>query len=535
MRILNRYIIKSFLAPFLATFLVILFVLIMQALWLQFDKIAGKGISIMIIFKFLGYLSLMMVPTALPIAILLASIMTLGALAENYELAAVKSAGISLRRFIVPLLFLMLILSIFNFLFLNYVFPYASLRSQNLIYNMKMKEPGLALVAGTFNTEIPGYTIKFDEKYGEDENLLKNILIYQVGNNEVNNKVITAKKGTILNEEGSRYLTLILEDGHYFEDIEKRRATVDEKKRMPFSKADFKDYTVNIDISNIGDFDPDEVKFNTGKEMLSLGQLNFYIDSLSPHYSTYIKSKSDRFYLVMRANTLSTDSTSRGLVRIDSLSLDTISTYANAKYGKLNDSLIPDSMKMITAKKIARDIDSAMTYTVSGAKLKKDILENFDEVRKTQVLDNAIVLAQSNIDNLNGYKDLVIGKAKIINSYNTEYHKRLAYSVACLVLFFIGAPLGSIIRKGGFGLPMIVAIIIFVIYFFLSTLGKNMAESNKIPPFLGGWLATFVLLPFGLLLLRRATRDKGMFNMDLFLQPITNFLSRFTKKKKLKA
>jgi lipopolysaccharide export system permease protein len=214
--------------------------------------------------------------------------------------------------------------------------------------------------------------------------------------------------------------------------------------------------------------------------------------------------------------------------------LDTISTYANAKYGKLNDSLIPDSMKMVTAKKIARDIDSAMTYTVSGAKLKKDILENFDEVRKTQVLDNAIVLGQSNIDNLNSYKDLVIGKAKIINSYNTEYHKRLAYSVACLVLFFIGAPLGSIIRKGGFGLPMIVAIIIFVIYFFLSTLGKNMAESNKIPPFLGGWLATFVLLPFGLLLLRRATRDKGMFNMDLFLQPITNFLSRFTKKKKLK-
>ena len=339
MRILNRYIIKSFLSPFLATFLVILFVLIMQALWLQFDKIAGKGISIMIIFKFLGYLSLMMVPTALPIAILLASIMTLGSLAENYELAAVKSAGISLRRFIVPLLFLMLILSAFNYLFLNYVFPYASLKSQNLIYNMKMKEPGLALVAGTFNTEIPGYTIKFDEKYGEDENLLKNVLIYQVGNNEVNNKVITAKKGTILNEGRDRYLTLILEDGHYFEDIEKRRATVDERKRMPFSKADFKDYTVNIDISNIGDFDPDEVKFNTGKEMLSLGELNFYIDSLSPHYSTYIKSKvTDSTWSCVPTRSVLIRS-ARVWCRLDSLNLDTIGIYAKAKYGRLNDSL----------------------------------------------------------------------------------------------------------------------------------------------------------------------------------------------------
>ena len=237
----------------------------MQALWLQFDKIAGKGISLAIIFKFLGYLSLMMVPTALPIAILLSSIMTLGGMAENYELAAVKSAGISLRRFVIPLLMMMLLLSVFNYLFLNYVFPYASLKSQNLIYNMKMKEPSLALVAGTFNTEIPGYSIKFDEKYGADENLLKNVLIYQIPDNEVNNKVITAEKGTILSEEGSRYLTLVLEEGHYYEDIKKNRPTNDEKKRMAFNKAKFEEYTVNIDISRIGNFDPDSVRYKTGK------------------------------------------------------------------------------------------------------------------------------------------------------------------------------------------------------------------------------------------------------------------------------
>lgn len=478
MKILSKYIIKSFLIPFLATFLIILFVLIMQALWLQFDKIAGKGISLAIIFKFLGYLSLMMVPTALPIAILLSSIMTLGTMAENYELAAVKSAGVSLRRFVMPLLMLMLVLSVFNYLFLNYVFPYASLKSQNLIYNMKMKEPGLALVAGTFNTEIPGYSIKFDEKYGKDENLLKNVLIYQIAENEVNNKVITAEKGTILSEEGSRYLTLTLENGYYYEDINKSRPSNDEKKRMPFNKAYFKDYTVNIDVSKIGDFDPDEERYKTGKEMLSLNQLEFYIDSLIPTYDSYIENKSERFLVTLRANQL------------------------------LKDSIAP-------------------------AKLNKNIIENFDPDNQLVVYDNAIVLAQSNLDNLNSYRDLAIGKQRIINAYNTEYHKRLAFSVACLVLFFIGAPLGSIIRKGGFGLPMIIAIIIFVIYFFISTLGKNMAESNKISPFLGGWLATIILLPFGLFLLRRATNDKGIFDMDKFLQPFKNLFNKFKREKKI--
>ena len=203
-------------------------------------------------------------------------------------------------------------------------------------------------------------------------------------------------------------------------------------------------------------------------------QLDFYIDSLTPHYQEYLNNKSRRFYLTLRANRLMTDS-------------------------------IPDG------------------------NLNPNIISNFDGDKRLTVLDNAIVLAQSNLDNLNSYRDLAIGKQRIINAYETEYHKRLAFSVACLVLFFIGAPLGSIIRKGGFGLPMIIAIVIFVIYFFLSTLGKNMAESNKISPFVGGWLATFVLLPFGLLLLKRATNDKGLFSMERFLSPINQLIRRFKK------
>ncbi len=474
MRILNRYILKSFLSPFLATFFVILFVLIMQALWLQFDKIAGKGIGLVIIFKFLGYMALMMVPTALPVAILLSSIMALGNLAENYEFAAIKSAGISLQRFIRPLVILMFLMSIGNFLFLNYVFPYASLKSKNLIYNMRMKEPGLALVPGTFNTEIPNYSIKFDEKFGKDENFLRNVLIYELRSNAVNNKVITAKQGEIISEEGSRYLTLVLEDGFYYEDIIGNKSTQLVRKKMAFTKAHFDKYEVNIDVSNIGDFDPDDVKYKTGKEMLSLRQLEFYIDSLQTPYKEFVGNRAQRLYLSLKAGDLTRD-------------------------------------------------------TITDSPLEPEIMDNFDTKSLRTLVDNAYITAQGNVDNLSNFKDTLKDRQKIINGYNTEFHKRIAFSVACLVLFFVGTPLGSIIRKGGFGLPMIMAIIIFVVYFFISTLGKNMAESNTVSPFIGGWLATFVLLPFGIMLMIRATNDKGIFNVDAFLQPITNFFNKVFK------
>ncbi len=474
MKILNKYILKSFLLPFLATFFIILFVLIMQALWLQFDKIAGKGIDIYIIFKFLGYIALMMVPTALPIAILLSSIMALGNLAENYEFAAIKSAGISLQILIRPLVALMFLLSGLNFLFLNYIFPYAALKSKNLIYNMKMKEPGLALVAGTFNTEISGYSIKFKEKYGPENNFLKDVLIYEIKPNSINNKVITAKKGEIVSEEGSRYLTLILENGFYNEEIINKKSTRKQRERVPAIKAYFDRYKINIDVSSLGDFDPDDVKYKSGREMLSLNQLDYYVDSLEEPYHKFVENRAIRMYKLLRGN------------------------------------------------KLVKD-------TILKNNFKTDILENFDDENRNSIVSSANTFISNNIDNISSFKETLLNKQKIINSYNTEYHKRLAFSMACLVLFFIGTPLGSIIRKGGFGLPMIMAIVIFVIYFFISTLGKNMAESNTISPFLGGWLASIVLLPFGILLMIRATKDKGIFNVDTFIQPVMNFINKLFK------
>jgi len=479
MKILNKYILKSFLVPFLVTFFIILFVLVMQTLWLQFDKIAGKGIELTHIFKFLGYIAQMQVPLALPIAILLSSIMALGTLSENYEFAAVKSAGVSLQRFIRPLIILMILLSGLNFLFLNYAFPRAAFKFKNMLLDMQKTQPALALVPGTFNTEIPGYSIKFAEKYGKDDNLLKDVHIYyDLNKNTANNKVIKAKKGKITTEEGSKYMTLVLYDGYHYEELVEKRKPYKEQQKMPATKAHFDEYVVNIDISKLSNIDAKDYKED--REMLSLKQLSYYTDSLKIPYDEYIATKANNFITRIGIKTMNKDSTD---------------------FSKLN----------------------------------QNILENYDSIKIKTVLSNAVNLSKRATDDINGFKINLKGKQKFLNVYNTEYHRRLAFSLACLVLFFIGAPLGSIIRKGGFGFPMIMAITIFVIYFFISTFGKNMAHSSTITPVLGGWLSSIILLPFGLLLMKRATRDKGIFNVDLFLQPFINFFKKIFKIKESKS
>ncbi len=479
MKILNRYILKSFLIPFLATFFIILFVLVMQVLWLQFDKIAGKGIGISHILQFLGYIAQMQVPLALPIAILLSSIMALGTMSENYEFAAIKSAGISLQRFVRPLILLMLLLSALNFLFLNYAFPRAAFKFKNMLNEIKKTQPALALMPGTFNSEIPGYSIKFAEKYGEDENLLKDVLIYyDLKKRQANVKVITAEKGEITTEKGSRYMTLILKNGYHYEELPEKKRTYGDKQKMQSTKAKFKEYIINIDVSDLSNTNTKD--YTQDREMLSLSQLTYYSDSLKIPYDDFVAIKAENFLIRAGINTAKKDSTD---------------------YSTIN----------------------------------SNVLENFDDEGKKQTLNSAVGLIESSLADIKNFSRVLKNKQKMINVYDTEYHKRLAFSIACLVLFFIGAPLGSIIRKGGFGFPMVMAITIFVIYFFISTFGKKMAESGAITAIFGGWLATIILFPLGIFLMIRATKDKGIFNLDTFLQPMSKFFKRIFNYKEKKA
>ena len=473
MKILDRYIIKSFLVPFFATFLIILFVLVMQALWMAFESIAGKGIGLFFIFKFLYYTALVVSSQALPIAVLLSSIMAMGNLSENYEFAAVKSASISLMRLIRPLILLTFFISVLNFLSLNYVFPYATLKQKNLTNNIKKKTPALALIPGSFNTEIPNYQIKFDEKYGEEQNLLKKVLIYDLSSNKGNKKIITAKTGKIISEEGSKYMTLVLYNGYYHEEFIPKRRSINNMNKMPASNANFKEYAFNIDISKFTDDDLEEEKYTKSYNMLSLGQLKDTIPTMKISYDEYLTSKSNSIYV------------------------------------------------KLYAKELYQQNDSINTKQFTPV-----ILDNYDLRGKLDVLNAAINNVKTTRKNIKTDTKNIQWKRKKLNLYDIEFHNRIAFSLSCLILFFIGAPLGSIIRKGGFGLPMILAISIYVIYFFANTFGRNLAEESSLSAIAGSWVSTIVMVPFAFFLTRRASKGMGLFNIDVFLQPLTRLVKK---------
>lgn len=482
MKILDKYILKSFLVPFVATFLIVLFVLVMQTLWQAFENIAGKGISLIFILKFLYYTTLMIIPQALPIGVLLSSIMALGNLGENYEFAAAKSAGISLQRLVRPIAFLAIALSGINFLFLNNIFPYANLKQRNLYLNIKKKKPAMALVPGSFNADIPGYQIKFEEKYGENENLLKKVLIYDLKSNRGNQTVITAERGKIVTEEGSRYMTFILYDGYYYkEHITSARTSV-KRKKMAASNATFSEYEFNIDIGDALDQGGlDSINSSSSPMMYTLKQIKDTIPRLKSNYDEILKLRAKNIY---------------------------ISTQAKELYN------YPDSLK--------------------NNKLQPITIDNFELNEKINILNAATTKTNRALSTLKNNTNSIKWTRKILNFYDTEYYNRMAFSLSCIILFFIGAPLGSIIRKGGFGMPMILAIAVYVTYFFANTFGKNLAEESSISAFLGSWISAIIMIPLAILLTNRATKDKGIFNIDSFLQPITKLFKKILPKKKEK-
>lgn len=477
---LDKYILKSFLIPFLATFFIILFVLVMQALWLAFDDLAGKGISIGIIFKFLWYTTLIVAPQALPIGVLLSSIMTLGSLSENYEFAAAKSAGVSLQRMVRPLVFFAILMSGLNFVFLNYVYPYAILKQINLKINIRKKQPALALVPGSFNSDIPNYQIKFDEKYGKEDNLLKNVLIYDLSAKKGNNKIISAKDGELISEEGSRYMTLKLNNGHFYEHHVDTKTSYKDRFRMKASYADFDEYILNIDISSFSDDDLDQIKHTKNFNMLSLKQLKDTLPDLKVGYDDYV---------VSRAKSLFRNSQAEDLYQL------------------------PDSL-------VNKELSSS-------------ILENFEIEKQRDIINSAISKVDRTINNFTANKNSFKYRRKVLNLYDIEFYNRVAFSLSCLILFFIGAPLGSIIRKGGMGLPMILAIAIYVLYFFTNTFGRNMAEESTLSAVAGSWLAVSIMLPLAIILTVRATQDKGLFDINGLFARIKNFFIKiFSFKKK---
>lgn len=454
---LDILVIKSFIGPFIATFFLTLFVLILQFFWLWIDDFVGKGIDGGTILRLILYLSATLVPLALPLAVLLSSIMTFGNLGETFELIAIKSAGIGLLRFMRPLFIVSLLLSGLAFLFNNYVIPVANLKMKTLHTDLVNKKPAFDLKEGQFYNTIPGYSIKVAEK--KNDSILNNILIYEnIGSLQDN--LIVAESGIMRVSDDKHFLEFILRNGWRYQERGNRNDLNTE-----FIRLGFKEYKKVLDLSSLQlNFTSDSV-FKNRYEMLSVGQLNYAIDSLE---------KSNRKY----------EERNRGDLQL---------YLGFMKY-----------------------LDTGWVQTTIAPLTKKKFSELIPDSAKLLVNDQAISYANSLRSTLEASAAEYESKRKELRLHLIEWHNKFSMSFAVLVLFLIGAPLGSIVRKGGIGTPVVFAVIFFVIFFMLNNFGRKFVKEDILQPVAGIWLATAVLLPIGFFLIYKALQDSQLFNKEFY-------------------
>lgn len=471
MKIIDKYILKTFAITFTTVFVILFFIFILQTVWLFIYDLAGRDLDLMLVVKFLLYGMPRIIPLVIPLSVLLASIMSFGNLAENYEFAAMKSAGISLQRTMKGLTIFIVLLSITSFFFANNVIPYAEFKFINFRKNIAQRKPAMAIAEGQFS-QIGLYSIKVDKKTGENGNHLLGVTIHKksVYGDGVRT-VIKAKYGDLISSENSNLLKLVLNDGFYYEDIVPNK--YEDRKKIPFAKATFKKDVINMDLSILNGTQDSQSITNTSN-MLNLSELNYTIDSLSKNYNKEVVSFADNIH--QRSGVLN-----------------------------VNKSILP----------LKNDV------------VKPDLLALLTTSEKQQILQFASSTVTSTLFSIESSNEELKIKQITINDHLGAVYDKFVVAYACLMMFFIGAPLGAIIRKGGIGLPIVFAVIIFISFHFINTFGKRLAEENGIDPFLGSWLSSLILTPLAILLTYRATNDIGSFNLDGIILPFQNLMKRF--------
>lgn len=454
---LDILVIKAFVGPFVATFFITLLVLVMQFFWLYIDDFVGKGLGVGLILEFILYQSTSLVPLALPLAVLLSSLMTFGNLGESYELVAIKSAGISLLRFMRPLFMVTVLISGLAFLFSNYIIPVSNLKSRTMLTDIVYAKPSFDLKEGVFYDKIPGFSIKVGKKEKNDS-VIRDIIIYEQ-KDALQDNFIVASDGVMRIASNKRDLEFYLKNGWRYEE---RGAPPGPTE---YIRLGFKEYRKSFDLSSFGlqQRTADSVNKNNAR-MLSMRQLNTALDS--------IKKVNAKISIRVKTEVLSTMPVSRNL---DSSWKKKKVVVKSASF----DALIPDSIKSTLNQRVAGKISSLRTATESNYMVYKD-------------------------------------QSRTYRLYQIEWHRKLTLAVACVVLFLIGAPLGSIIRKGGLGTPMVFAISFFMLFFFSSTTGEKFAKEGSWPMLPGMWLSFIILVPIGVFLTYKAMNDSPLFDKDFY-------------------
>lgn len=470
----------------------------MQNFFLYLDDIMGKGLPWYIIAQFLVYSSATIVPLVIPLAILLGSIMTFGNLAENFELTAMKSSGLSLLRIMRPMIFIVVLSAIGEFVFLNNVWPVSNLKLRTLIWDITRKKPTMSLTNNVFYNGLEGISIRVAKNDFKNDRLEGVLLYFNSKDKPGNNRVVRAEWGTMEQSADDRWMVLTLYNGYEYEDMQDKKLPRKIDNTFELIRSDFEKVIIRIDLSNFQFKNTDEELFSQYYEMMNMKQLKYMEDSLSARYASRKEDFAD--YLNKSIYLRNEERQAKDTVILTSAPEKSLSkgVQNNNKSGPLPEDSFYDFLSqnnnkqiIITAKNLTRNI-------------KNFIVRSEDEFKN---------------------------RKKFITRYEIEWHRKIMLSVACFVLFFIGAPLGAIIRKGGFGFPVVFSIVFFLIFHITSTAGEKMAKQNVAPVYFGMWLGILVLLPFSIFLTTKAINDSSILDKDFYKRLLNPFLRLLRFKK----
>jgi len=481
---LNLFIIRNFFLLFIATFFICLFIYIMQFLWMYIDDLVGKGLSLNILAKFFWYASLTMVSMALPLAILLAALMSFGNMGEQMELLAMKAAGISLFRTMAPLIVTSIMLGSMSFYFQNVIGPNAQIKLWTLLFSMRQKSPELDIPEGQFYNQIEGYNL-FVNKKNKNTGELYNVMIYNFADGFDNAHIIVADSAKLEMTADKKYLRLHLFGGEQFENLQSQSSGISSMngalRNTPYRRETFQQKHVIIN-------------FNANFSMISSG---FMSSAYQSKNMMQIQSCIDSMHAKV-------DSAGRVLYKQAMMS-----TYAPIQLTKA------DTIKAMHSKIKAINADSVIEL--------KPIAD------RNRIYGQASVDAGSQDWDFKGVTQA--DTQDNITRYTMEWHRRIALSLACVVFFFIGAPLGGIIRKGGLGMPVVISVLFFIFYYVVDTAGYKAAKTGAWPPVLGMWASTLVLAPIGAFLTYKSNKDSVILNADIYRKALRIFFGyRETRK-----
>ena len=597
MKKIDKLIISSFLGPFFLTLVVVVFILLTQHMIKYFDDIVGKGLGAFTIMELLLYFAIVMTPVAMPLAVLLSSLMTFGNLGEHFELTAIKSAGISLTRTLVPMFVFVLFLTVFAFFSNNYFVPNAALEAYSLLYDIKQKKPAMELKEGAFYNGIPDFSIRVEKKY-EDGKSLKSVMIYDHRQKNGNKEVYIADSGRMYMIHNDLYLMLELYNGHgYTEGTSNATGVTGQKskgKKESLSRSEFDKSQFVMDLSSFALGNTDKNLFRSNRIMRNLGELSGDMDSVQWQMKEKMLELHDQeakfflYHLKDRQLALSEEMQQFKEEKADTARMQpgepdeedlarekpkaqpkvatrTVANRQDTKVGlqKQDDKRPPPKGgKGPALKKAKQTIDKSskkakkpsQKVTIADQKLKPNLItgseesierykakgqkksneEHFQEIYakpiEMQALDQAINQIRQVKSKISSHYKRVKQLEHENRVFEIQWHKILSNSVACIIMFLIGAPLGAIIKRGGLGVPVLISIGFFIFFYVLTMLGEKWAKKDLIEPFMGIWSANTLLLPIGLFFLSQARRDARLFDVDFYRVVWQKLLERFAKK-----